>query len=284
MRSWLPTQASTDFSLRVTLDRRRLAALLAPLAAVGDTATLRVTPDELAVRAADDARVRAVTTRLDADACHQYAVTPGQLTFDPTTLRAALTADAATSAETEPITLAYASDDATLSLSLPTLTHEQPVDPTRQSQTAQVTEWPDGATLHHRAETLAAVCAYFAAIAEVIAVEYDEPQDVFRIKSVPDQPTDDTPRATGTYERSGADLPGETAAATVRVAFDSALLRDVVATAPGDARVRLDIADAHPLRLGWKSTSPDRDNGTPVEVTALLAPRELPTRDEGEVE
>ena len=101
MRSWLPTQASTDFSLRVTLDRRRLAALLAPLAAVGDTATLRVTPDELAVRAADDARVQAVTTRLDADACHQYAVTPGQLTFDPTTLRAALTADAATSAETD---------------------------------------------------------------------------------------------------------------------------------------------------------------------------------------
>ena len=146
-----------------------------------------------------------------------------------------------------------------------------------------MTEWPDGATLHHRAETLAAVCAYFAAIAEVIAIEYDELQDVFRIESVANKPGDNTPRATGTYERSGADLPGETAAATVRVAFDGALLRDVVATAPGDAHVRLDVADAHPLRLGWKSTSPDRDD-TPVEVTALLAPREPPVRAESDPE
>ena len=55
-------------------------------------------------------------------------------------------------------------------------------------------------------------------------------------------------------------------------------------TAPGDAHIRLDIADAHPLRLGWKSTSPNRGDDIPVEVTALLAPRQLPTRDEGDVE
>ena len=96
------------------------------MTAVGDTATLRVTPDELAVRAADDACVRSVTTRLAAGDCLQYPVTPGQLTFDPTSLRAALTADGTASAEMESITLTYASDDATLSL--PTLTHEQPVN------------------------------------------------------------------------------------------------------------------------------------------------------------
>ena len=284
MRSWLPTQASTDLSLRVTLDRRRLAALLAPVAAVGDTATLRVTSDELVVRAADDARVRSVTTRLDADACHQYAVTPGQLTFDPTTLRAALTADATASAETEPITLAYGSGDETLSLSLPTLTHEQPVDPTRQSQTAQVTEWPDGATLCHRAETLTEVCAYFAAIAELITVEYDGPQNAFRIESATPQSDDDAPSATGAYEWNGTELPGETSVGTVQAAFDSTLLRDVVAMAPGNARVRLDIADVHPLRLRWTAPTSERSDDTPVETTALLAPRDPPDRDEGDAE
>jgi len=284
MRSWLSTQASTDVSLQVTLDRHRLADLLAPMTTVGDEAILRVTPHEIVVRAADDSHVRSVTTTLDADACSKYAITPGRLTFDPATLHAALAPDAAVSADTDPVTLAYANGDETLSVSLPTVTHEQPVDPTQQDQIPRVTEWPDGATLHHPAGTLTEVCEYLAAITEMIAVEYDELQDVFRIESVANKPADDTPRATGTYERSGADLPGETAAATVRVAFDGALLRDVVATAPGDAHVRLDIADSHPLRLGWKSTSPDRSDDTPVEVTALLAPRELPTRDEGNVE
>jgi len=75
-----------------------------------------------------------------------------------------------------------------------------------------VTEWPDEATLYHRAETLAEVCAYFAAIAEVITVEYDGPQNAFRIESVTPQSDDDAPRPTGAYERSGAELPGETAA------------------------------------------------------------------------
>ena len=250
--------------------------------AVGDTATLCVTPDELAVRAADDARVRSVTTKLAAGDCLQYAVTPGQLTFDPTSLRAALTADGTASAETESITLTYASDDATLSL--PTLTHEQPVNPTRQSQTAQVTEWPDRATLYHRAETLAEVCAYFAAIAEVITVEYDGPQNAFRIESVTPQSDDDAPRPTGEYERSGAELPGETAAWTVQAVFDSALLRDLVAVAPGDARVRLDIADVHPLRLEWTAPPSERSDDIPVEVPALLAPREPPARDEDDSE
>jgi len=97
---------------------------------VGDTATLRVTVDEFVVRAAADARVRSVTTKLAAGDCLQYAVTPGQLTFDPMSLRAALTAGGTASAEMESITLTCASDDATLSLL--TLTHEQPVNPTRQ--------------------------------------------------------------------------------------------------------------------------------------------------------
>ena len=147
-----------------------------------------------------------------------------------------------------------------------------------------MTEWPDGATLHHRAETLAAVCAYFAAIAEVIAIEYDELQDVFRIESVTPQSDDGAPSATGTYERNGTDLPGETAVATVQAAFDSGLLRDIVAMAPGDARVRLDIADVHPLRLKWTATPSERSDDTPVEVTALLAPRDPPDRVEGDAE
>jgi len=223
-----------------------------------------------------------VTTRLAAGDCLQYAVTPGQLTFDPTSLRAALTADGTASAETESITLTYASDDATLSL--PTLTHEQPVNPTRQSQTAQVTAWPDGATLCHRAETLTEVCAYFAAIAEVITVEYDGPQNAFRIESTTPQSDDDAPSATGAYERNGTELPGETSVGTVQAAFDSTLLRDIVAVAPGDTRVRLDIADVHPLRLGWTALSSERSDDTPVETTALLAPREPPARDEDDSE
>lgn len=284
MRSWLPTQASTDVSLRVTLDRYRLADLLAPATAIGDRATLHVTPDGLAVRAADDARIRSVTATLDADACSQYAVTPGRLTIDPTALRAAVTADAAVAAETEAVTLAYATGDPTLSVSLPTITHEEPVDLTQQSRIPQVTEWPGGATLHHRAESLTEVCDYFAAIAEVITVGYDGPRNAFRIESVAEGSADDAPQATGAYERSGAELPGEAAAATVRAAFDSALLRDLVAAAPGDARVRLEIADAHPLRLGWTVAAPDPRDDTPVEVTALLAPRELSPRDEDDTE
>ena len=47
-----------------------------------------------------------------------------------------------------------------------------------------MTEWPDRAKLYHRAKTLAEVCAYFAAIAEVITVEYDGPQNAVRIESV----------------------------------------------------------------------------------------------------
>ena len=143
-----------------------------------------------------------------------------------------------------------------------------------------MTEWPDRAKLYHRAKTLAEVCAYFAAIAEVITVEYDGPQNAFRIESVTPQSDDDAPRPTGEYERSGAELPGETAAWTVQAVFDSALLRDLVAVAPGDARVRLDIADVHPLRLGWTALPSERSDDIPVETTALLAPRETPARDE----
>lgn len=284
MWSWLPTQASTDVSLRVTLDRDRLADLLAPAAALGDAVVLGVASDGLAVRAADDAHTQSVTATLDADACSQYAVTPGRLAFDPTALRGALTADETVSAETAPVTLAYATDDSTLSVSLSTVTHEQPVDPTPEDRVPRVREWPGGATLHHRADSLIEVCDYFATIAEVVAVEYDSSQDTFRIEPVAAQAADDAPRRTGTYERAGDALPGETPAATVRAAFDSALLRDFVAAAPGDARVRLDIADAHPLRLKWASARPDRLGDPPVEVTAHLAPREVPARDEDDGE
>lgn len=287
MRSWLPARSSTDVSLRVTLPRRRLADLLAPTAAIGDTAALHVTPDGLAVRAADDARVRSVTATLDADACSQYSVTPGEVTFDPTALRAALAADATPSAPTDPITLAYATDDPTLSVSLPNITHEQPVDPTHRSHIPRLTEWPGGATIHHGAQALTDVCDYFAAIATVITVGYDGPRNVFRMESAAKWPADGatstdgamSTAATGAYERSGADLPGETAAATVRTTVDGGLLREIVATAPDDTRVRLDVADAHPLRLGWTTPSPDRPDDAPLEVTALLAPRDPPARD-----
>ena len=289
MRSWLPTRASTNVSLRVTLDRHRLVDLLTPVAAGGDEAVLHVTSDGLVARAADEAHVRSVTATLDADACSRYAVTPGRPALDPMALRAALAADATASAgtvwnEADPVTLAYATDDATLSVTLPTVTHEQRVDPTPEAQVPRVREWPGGATLRHRAEPLAAVCDYFAAIAEVVAVEYDGSRNAFRIESVAEQPADDASRATGTYERPGDELPGETPAATVRAAFDSALLRDFVAAVPGDARVRLDIADAHPLRLKWTSARPDRLGDPPVEVTAHLAPREAPARDEDDGE
>ena len=119
---------------------------------------------------------------------------------------------------------------------------------------------------------------------EVITVEYDKPQSAFRIESVTPQSDDDAPRPTGAYERSGTELPGETAAGTVQAAFDSALLRDIVAVAPGDTRVRLDIADAHPLRLGWTALPSERSDDTPIETTALLAPREPPARDEDDSE
>lgn len=284
MWSWLPTRASTDVSLRVTLDRYRLADLLAPAAAVGDAAVLRVAPDELAVRAADDAHARSVTATLDADACSEYAVTPGRLAVDLPALRAAVAADATVSAETDPVTLAYATGDSTLSVSLPTVTHEQPVDPTPEGRVPRLSDWPGGATVHHRADSLIEVCDYFASTAEVVAVEYDGSRNAFRIERVAAQSADDAPRRTGTYERTGDELPGETPAATVRAAFDSALLRDFVAAAPGDARLRLDIADAHPLRLGWTSTRPDRRGDPPVEVTAHLAPCELPARDDDDAE
>ena len=147
-----------------------------------------------------------------------------------------------------------------------------------------MTERPDRAKLYHRAKTLAEVCAYFAATAEAITVEYGGPQNAFRIESVTLQSDDDAPRTTGAYERSGTELPGETAARTVQAAFDSALLRDIVAVAPGDARVRLDIADAYRLRLGWTAPPFERSDDTPVETTALLAPREPPARDEDDSE
>lgn len=280
MWSWLPTQASTDVSLRVTLDRFRLVDLLAPAAAVGDELVLQVASDGLAARAADDAHTRSVTATLDTDACPEYAVTPGRLAFDPTALRAAITADETVSTETAPVTLAYEPGDSTLSVSLPTVTHEQPVDPTPEAQVPRLREWPGGATLHHRAGPLAEVCDYFAAITEVVAVEYDGARNAFRIESVAAQSADDASRLTGAYERPGADLPGETPAATVRAAFDSALLRDFVAAAPRDARLRIDIADAHPLRVRWPSTRPDQRGDPPVEVTAHLAPREEPARDD----
>jgi hypothetical protein len=283
MWSWLPTRASTDTSLRITLDRSRLADLLAPAAAVAGEVLICVTPDALTVRAADDARTRSVTATLDADACSQYAVTPGRLAVDLPPLRAAVAADATVSAETDPVTLAYATDDSTLSVSLPTVSHEASADPAPPDRVPRP-EWPGGATLHHRADSLFEVCEYFATIAAAVAVEYDGSRDAFRIEPVATRSADDGPSTTGTYERAGDALPGETPAATVRAAFDSALLRDAVAAAPGDARLRLDIADAHPLRLGWTRTRPDRRDDFPVEVTAHLAPREVPARDEDDGE
>ncbi|TKX84626.1 hypothetical protein EXE43_17900 [Halorubrum sp. SS5] len=283
MWSWLPTQASADVSLRVTLDRSRLADLLGPAAAVADEAVLCVTAGALAVRAADDARTRSVTATLDADACSTYTVTPGRLAVDLPTLRAAIAADTTTSAKTGPVTLAYATGDSTLSVSLPTMSHEAPADPAPEDRVPRP-EWPGGATLHHPADSLIEVSDYFATIAEVVAVEYDGSQNTFRLEPVAVTSAADAPRRTGTYERAGDALPGETPAATVRVAFDSALLRDTVAAAPGDARLRLDIADAHPLRLGWTRPRPDQQDDPPVEVTAHLAPREMPTEDEDDGE
>ena len=284
MWPWLPTRASTDVFLRVTLDRGSFADLAAPAAALGDPVVLRIASDGLAVRAADDARTRSVTATLDADGCSEYAVTPGRLAFDPTALRAANAPAETVSADGGPVTLAYATGDPSLSVSLPTVTHEQPVDPTPEAQVLRPSDRPGGATLHHPADSLIEVRDYLASTAEVVAVEYDGPRNVFRIERAAAQAVDDATQGTTTYERTGDELPGETPAATVRAAFDSALLRDFVAAALGDARLRLDIADAHPLRLGWTIPRPGREDDPPAEVIAHLAPREGPARDEDDAE
>jgi hypothetical protein len=179
---------------------------------------IRIASDGLAVRAVDDAHTRSVTATLDADACAEYAATPGRLAFDPTALRAAITADETVSAETAPVTLAYATGDSTLSVSLATVTHEQPIDPTPEPQVPRLREWLGGAMVRHRAEPLAAACDSFVAITEAVAVEYDGSRNTFRIESAAEQSADDASRATDSYERAGDDLPGEAPAATVRAA------------------------------------------------------------------
>ncbi|MEZ3169681.1 hypothetical protein ABNG03_03380 [Halorubrum sp. RMP-47] len=167
-------------------------------------------------------------------------------------------------------------------MALSTLTQEQSVDPTPEDDVPLLNQWPGGATVHHRAKALTELCSYFAARTNVVTVEYDGSQNLFRIESVTAQSADDASAMTSTYERAGSELPGETAAVTVKSTFDSALLRDLTAAVPGDARVRLDIADAHPLRLAWTGSHTDNEVDTPVEITALLAPRETSVQDDDE--
>jgi hypothetical protein len=63
----------------------------------------------------------------------------------------------------------------------------------------------------------------------------------------------------------------------VRAAFATAKLRALVEAVPADTLIRADYADTFPLRLSWDLTGGDEiEQGTLTEVTARLAPYELP--------
>jgi hypothetical protein len=63
----------------------------------------------------------------------------------------------------------------------------------------------------------------------------------------------------------------------VRAAFATAKLRALVEAVPPKTLIRADYADTFPLRLSWDLTGGDGiEQGTLTEVTALLAPYDVP--------
>jgi len=270
MRSWLPTSSSTPPRLEVTLDQRHLHRFLTPLTAVDGPTELAIADDGLVAASVDDAMVTAVEATLHKSLCDHYTVTPGTISLDPDALTDILAAERRTD---EPARLTYEPDATELTLEILSFVQTQHVDTDTTVELPDVGDPPQGATTYHDVDELARAIDYFSDRSAVVAVGYDEVDDVFYIE---ERSTTSTTAAPETrYRRSRGELPGSVTPGPARAWFPVGELAAVLEVVPPETIVRADYAEAFPIELAWDLTDgSDIQDGTLTGVTALIAPRE----------
>lgn len=272
MRSWLPTDSPSPPQLDVEVAQAHLRRLLEPFTAVDGQAELTVADDALVVTSVDEPMVTAVETSLHQSLCSQYKTAPGNIEFDPIALLDVLAAERD---DGELAHLSYAPEESTLRLALPSFVHTQAVDVDVDVERPDVDDSPNSATTYHTRDDLAHALEYFTDHSSVVAFGYDEIDDECYLEAVS---TDETvPEATTRYRCSREQLTSSSTPESVRSAFSTAKLGAIIEAVPPETVIRADYADAFPIRLAWDLTGGRGiDEGTLTEVTALLAPHEVP--------
>lgn len=277
MRSWLSTSSSTPPRLEVILEQRSLHRFLTPLTAVDGPTELAIADDGLVAASVGDAMVTAVEATLHKTLCDQYTAAPGTISLDPGALQDILTAERRTD---EPARLTYEPDTAALTVEVPSFIQTQHVDTDTAVELPEVGDPPQGATTYHNAGELAYAVNYFSDRSDIVALGYDEVDDVFYLEGASPASTTATPDIR--YRRPRGDLPGSESPGPARAWFPVDELAAVLEVVPPETIVRADYGEAFPIELTWDLTGGGGiEDGTLTEVTALVAPREAGGSDSG---
>ncbi|MGQ3330830.1 hypothetical protein [Halorubrum sp. FL23] len=252
----------------MTLEQRHLHRFLTPLTAVDGPTELAIADDGLVAATVDDAMVTTVEATLHESLCDQYTVTPGTISLDPNALTDTLAAERRAD---EPARLTYDPDTTTLTLAVPSFVQSQQVDTDTTVGVPEVGDPPQGATTYHDADELTHAVDYFSDRSAVVALGYEEVDDVFYLEEVPAASTTSNTR----YRRLRADLPGSVTPGSARSTFSVNALASVLEVVPPETVVRADYTDAFPIQIAWDLIGGDGIcEGTLTEVTALIAPCE----------
>ena len=272
MHSWLSSSSPSPPQLDIKVAQTHLRRLLEPLVAVDGPAALTVGDDALVATSVDDPMVTAVEAPLHQSLCQQYEAAPGSIEIDPVALVDILAAERD---DGELAQLSYVPEESTLRLALPSFVHTQPVDIDETVERPDVDGSPDSVTTYHARDDLAHVLEYFSDHSSVVACGYDKTEDECYVEGVPMGKT--VPEATTRYRCPHEQVTNSSTPESVRSAFSTAKLGAIVDAVPSETIVRVDYADAFPIRLAWDLTGGRGiEDGTLTGVTALLAPYEVP--------
>lgn len=272
MRSWLPTSSSTPPQLEADIPQAHLRQLLEPVVAVDGQTTLTIGGDALVATSVDDPQVTAVEATLHKSDCQYFEATPGSMTVDPKELLDVLGAERESG---ELAQLRYDPEASTLRLTLSSFVHRQTVSIDVAVEKPDIDGTPDSVTTYHMRDDLAHGIQYFTEHAAVVAFGYDASETECYLEEITTREA--TSEATTRYrcprEQQASSVPSE----SVRTAFPTANLRALVEAVPAETLIRADYADTFPLRLAWDLTGGTGiEQGTLTEVTALLAPYDVP--------
>lgn len=272
MRSWLPTSSPSPPQLEADIPYAHLRRLLEPVVAVDGQTTLTIGGDALVATSVDDPPVTAVEATLDKSDCQYFEAAPGSMTVDPKELFDVLAAEGEGG---ELAHLRYDPEASTLRLTLSSFVHRQTVSIDVAVEKPDIDGTPDSVTTYHTRDDLTHGLQYFIEHAAVVAFGYDASETECYLEEI--TTGEATLEATTRYrcprKQQASSVPSE----SVRAAFATPKLRALVEAVPPDTLIRADYADTFPLRLAWDLTGGDGiEQGTPTEVTAHLAPYDVP--------
>ncbi|WP_434522842.1 hypothetical protein [Halorubrum sp. AS12] len=270
MRSWLPTSSPTPPQLEAEIPHAHLHQLLEPLVVVDGQTILNIGGDALVATSVDEQVVTAVEATLHKSLCHSYEAVPGSIAIDAGELLNVLTAERNTGV----VQLHYDSEDSTLQFTHSSFVHTQTVAVDVAVEKPEIDGSPDTTTYHQRND-LAHALQYFTDHASVVAFGYDDSKDECYLEeaTIGDTALETTTR----FHCPREQLPGANPTESVRSAFSTTKLYALVESVPPETLIRADYTETFPLRLSWDLTGGDGiDQGTLTEVSALLAPYEVP--------